>query len=64
MDDGRHNGIMQTRKQITVSFSVPGDWNADEFMLELAGAYDEANREAAEQVDYLVENVMEVSVKP
>jgi len=55
---------MQTRKQITVSFSVPGDWNADEFMLELAGAYDEANREAAEQVDYLVENVMEVSVKP
>lgn len=58
-----HTTGMETRKDITVSFSIPGDWDAEAFIQELAGAYDDANREAAEQVDYLVLSVTEVSVK-
>jgi len=56
---------METRKQITVSFSIPGDWNAEDFILVLMGCYDDMEgRENAEQVDYLVDSITEVSVKP
>lgn len=55
---------METRKELTVSFSIPSDWDAETFIRELAGAYDDANREDAEQVDYLVLSVTEVSGKP
>jgi len=54
---------METRKELTVSFSIPGEWDAEAFIQELAGAYDDADREAAEQVDYLVLSVAEVEVK-
>lgn len=60
---GTHTLNMETRKELTVSFSIPGDWDAETFIRELAGAYDDANREDAEQVDYLVLSVTEVSVK-
>jgi hypothetical protein len=50
------NKALETVKQVTVTFAIPADWNAEDFMMELAGAYDEANREAAEQVEYTVDS--------
>lgn len=50
-----------TKKQVTVTFAIPSDWDADSFIMELAGAYDDANSEAAEQVEYVVSEVIEVS---
>ena len=46
----------ETVQQVTVTFAIPEDWNAEDFMMELAGAYDDANREAAEQVEYTVDS--------
>lgn len=61
---GRHTVSMRkTKKQVTVTFAIPGDWDADDFIMELAGAYDEANGEAAEQVEYTVDTVITVEVK-
>jgi len=52
-----------TKKQVTVTFAIPGDWDAEDFIMELAGAYDDANGEAAEQVEYTVDTVITVEVK-
>lgn len=55
--------MRNTLKQVTVTFAIPGHWDAEDFIMELAGAYDEANREAAEQVEYTVDTVLTVDVK-
>ncbi len=55
--------MRKTLKQITVTFAVPADWDAQEFVAELGGAFDEANHEAAEQVEYTVDSVMLVDIK-
>lgn len=58
-----HNIPMTTTtrqtKTVTVQFIIPGDWNADEFMQELAGAYFDADSEAAEEVGFIVREVSE-----
>lgn len=50
---------MKPKKKVTIEFAIPADWKADEFILELAGAYVEANEDAATQVDYTVIGGME-----
>lgn len=52
---GRHTEPMTTyRKQITVTFTIPNEWDASEFLNELSGAYFDADREAAERVEIFV----------
>lgn len=63
MKVGQTSLMRNTLKQVTVTFAIPGDWDAEDFIMELAGAYDEANREAAEQVEYTVDTVLTVDVK-
>jgi hypothetical protein len=54
--------MTKTKQQFTVTFTIPSDWDASDFIGELAGAYDDmAGREAAEQVEYVVGEVTEVS---
>lgn len=50
---------MTPKKKVTIEFSIPADWSANDFILELAGAYVEADEEAATQVDYIVVGGME-----
>jgi len=53
---------MTTRKELTVTFSVPADWNAETFMRELRRLVD---TEATEGMDPLViTSIAEVSGKP
>lgn len=63
MKVGQTSLMRNTLKQVTVTFAIPGHWDAEDFIMELAGAYDEANREAAEQVEYTVDTVLTVDVK-
>ena len=53
--------VMETKKQVPVTFIIPGDWDVEGFIMELAGAYDDADSEAAEQVEYVVGEVTEVA---
>lgn len=49
----RHTVLMETtKKPVTITFLIPEDWDTNSFVLELAGAYDDADHEAAEQVEY------------
>lgn len=50
---GRHTVLMKTtKKPVTITFLIPEDWDTESFVMELAGAYDDADHEAAEQVEY------------
>jgi hypothetical protein len=55
------NKALETVKQVTVTFAIPEDWDAEDFIMELAGAYDDANREAAEQVEYTVDSTNKIT---
>lgn len=60
--NGGNTVCMATKKQISVNFIIPGNWDPNNFILELAGAYDDADSEAAEQVEYVVGEILEVEV--
>lgn len=53
---------MKPKKKVTIEFSIPSDWTVADFILELAGAYVDANEEAANQVDYFVVEGMDNTV--
>lgn len=43
-----------TKKPVTITFLVPENWDTNGFVLELAGAYADADHEAAQDVDYVM----------
>jgi len=59
---GMHTLSMTTRKELTATFSVPADWNAETFMREFRRLVD---TEATERMDPLViTSITEVLAKP
>lgn len=54
--------MTKPKQKFTITFFIPGEWDANDFIAELTGAYDDmAGREAAEQVEYVVGELTEVS---
>lgn len=51
-----------TQKQVSITFAIPSDWDADSFIMEMAEAYADANPSAAELVEYVVGSVIEVAI--
>ena len=44
-------------KKVTITFTIPAEWDADAFILEVVGSYDDMAGENAEAVSYVARSV-------